>query len=223
MKTKTNTKNSLAETELASPQARAERLKRLRNLANLSRKELCETSDMNINTYKGWELARFGGLPIDGAEKIIRTITKAGVICSLEWLLYGTTPSPSLIEESENSNITELTPVEREFGVFQNTYKQAILEKVPDDCLLPNIKKGDFVAGVKKYGNDIDLILDQLCIIQTLDGKKLIRYLKRGESQGHYSLLCANPSSNALDLVILNTKLLYAAPVSRHYIINNFD
>ena len=32
-------------------QERADRLRRLRNLANLSRKELCEAANININTY----------------------------------------------------------------------------------------------------------------------------------------------------------------------------
>ena len=76
-KTKAYTKKLLIENEFSTPEARADRLKRVRNLANLSRKEICESGDININTYKGWELARFGGLPVDGAEKIINRVARS--------------------------------------------------------------------------------------------------------------------------------------------------
>lgn len=228
MKTKIYTKKLLIENEFSTSEARAERLKRLRNLANLSRKEICESSDININTYKGWELARFGGLPVDGAEKIINRVAEAGVICSTEWLLYGKSPSPSLAPDVislqkgvEDTNASKLTLVEREFSVYQDAFKNAVLEKVEDDSILPNVKKGDFLAGVMRYGEEIDLTVDQLCIIQTMDGKRLIRYVKKGYAKGFYSLICANPLSRSLDIAILNVKLLYAAPISRHYIISN--
>ncbi len=221
MKAKSDLKKLEVQDDLLSPETRAERLKRLRNIANLSRKEICESSGVNVNTYKGWELARFGGLSVDGAEKIVNRVMKAGVICTVEWLLYGTVPSPCLIPDESSEAISELesSPIAQEFAVFQNLFKNAVLEEVLDDSLLPNIKKGDFVAGVKRYGEEMELGVDKLCIIQTSDGKKLIRYLKKGDGKGLYSLLCVNPFSSSLDLVILNIKPLYAAPISRHYIL----
>lgn len=86
--------------ELSTAEARAERLRRLRNLANLSRKDMCNT-DLNFNTLKAWELARFGGLPKDGADKVIRRIAKEGVICTADWLLYGKGITPQLTTERE--------------------------------------------------------------------------------------------------------------------------
>ncbi len=74
--------------ERSTPEARAARLKRLRNLANLSRKEMCESSDLNINTLKGWELGRYGGLSLDGAYKLVRRVAAEGVFCTVEWLLH---------------------------------------------------------------------------------------------------------------------------------------
>lgn len=220
-------KKLLIENELSTPEARAERLKRIRNLANLTRKEICDSSGININTYKGWELARFGGLPVDGAEKIILKVGRSGVICSSEWLLYGKSPSPSLAPEGvllnkggEDTKIIKPSLIEQEFSIYQKNTKNAILEEVNDDSVLPNIKKGDFLAGVMKFGEDINLILNQLCIVQTIGGKKLIRYVKKGGANDVYTLIAENPLSDAADLSVLNTKLLYAAPISRHYIIN---
>jgi len=82
--------------EHSTAEARAERLRRLRNLANLSRKEMCNTDFLNINTLKAWELARFGGLPKDGANKVIMRVAQEGVTCSIDWLLYGKGESPRL-------------------------------------------------------------------------------------------------------------------------------
>lgn len=225
MNSKIYTKKIIMDNELSTPEARAERLKRVRNLANLSRKEMCDGDDININTYKGWELARFGGLPFDGAGKVVSRIAKEGVICSVEWLLYGQAPVPSLTIEtalpSEKYDAHSISSnlIEREFLVYKEFYENAVLEKVEDDSLLPQFKKGDYLAGVKKYGEEIKFVIDRLCIIQTIDGRRLIRYIKEGVEQESYSLFCVNPLSSARDLAILNVKLIYAAPISRHYII----
>lgn len=231
MKTKTYTKKLLIDNEFSTPEARAERLKRVRNLSNLSRKEICESSGININTYKGWELARFGGLPVDGAEKIVRKVAEAGVICSIEWLLYGKSPSPSLaidlvsfeMEAASGSIPTKLNLIEKEFSVYQDVYKNAVLIKVEDDSVLPNFKNGDFLAGIKRYDEEIELTIDQLCIAQTIDGRRLIRYVKKSNTEGLYSLIGSNPLSKSSDIVVLNIKLLYTAPISRHYIVNNIS
>ncbi len=230
MNTKGYIKKILITDELSTPEARAERLKRLRNLTNLNRKEICEFCNLNLNTYKGWELGRYGGLPADGAEKIVSQIIRLGVICTTDWLLYGKNPSPSLASynadlssDKDNIKVTSLSLIEEEFAVFQSGLKDAVLERVDDDSALPNFKKGDYLAGVKMYGQEIDLVVDQLCLVQTIDGKKLIRYLKKGSSEDLYSLISINPLSKSQDLAILNTRLLYAAPIYRHYIINNSE
>ncbi|CDZ79389.1 hypothetical protein BN59_03707 [Legionella massiliensis] len=227
MNTKEYIKKVLITDELSTPEARADRLKRLRNLTNLSRKEICEFCNLNLNTYKGWELGRFGGLPADGAEKIISHVIRLGVICTTDWLLYGKDPSPSLastksnLTDGDNIEVSSLNLIEKEFTVFQSLLENALLERVDDDSVLPNFKEGDYLAGVKLYDQEISLAVNQLCIVQTIDGKKLIRYLKRGTSKDCYSLISTNPLSKSQDLAIINTRLLYAAPIYRHYIVNN--
>lgn len=47
-------KKVIVSDELASAEARAERLRKIRNLANLNRKEICDSDEINFNTYKGW-------------------------------------------------------------------------------------------------------------------------------------------------------------------------
>lgn len=220
---KTYTKKLTIENEHSTPVARAERLRRIRNLANLSRKDICGSDDININTYKGWELGRFGGIPVDGAEKVVKIIAKSGVICSTNWLLYGKKPAPTLISEAaphENNADSEErvdSLILKEFSIYQNATKNAVLIEITDDGLSPNYQIGDFVAGEKKFNDEIELTVDQVCIVKTIDGKKLIRYVKQGTDKERYTLICTNYHTTMCDVIVQNINLLYSAPLSRHY------
>ena len=221
---KTYTKKLTLENEFSTPEARAERLRRIRNLANLSRKDICDADDININTYKGWELARFGGIPVDGAEKVVKRIAQAGVICSTEWLLYGKKPQPTLVSDEIScsgeveTEKSEFSLIQSEFAIYQDSIRHAVLIEVTDDGLEPDYKIGDFLAGEKKFNDEIGLTVGQICIVETVDGKKFIRYLKPGGSKGLYTLICTNYHTTTNEIVIQNANLLYSAPVSRHYI-----
>ncbi|MFA5959856.1 MAG: hypothetical protein WC785_05005 [Tatlockia sp.] len=223
MTNKIYTKKLVIENEFSTPEARSERLRRLRNLANLSRKDICDSNGININTYKGWELARFGGIPVDGAEKVVKRVAQAGVICSTDWLLYGKKPQPTLVSDdilcgSDNEiNIMESNSIQREFLVYQESIKNAVLLEVTDDGLSPNYQIGDLVAGEKKFNHEIELTVEKVCITETTDGNKFVRYVKKGKENGLYTLICTNYHTTMSDVVIQNINLLYSAPVSRHY------
>ena len=226
MTNKTNkiyTKKLDAENEFSTPEARAERLRRIRNLANLSRKDICDSDDININTYKGWELARFGGIPVDGAEKVVKRIAQAGVICSTEWLLYGKKPQPTLVSDDiacfgeDETEETGSNLIHSEFSIYQDNIKNAVLIEITDDGLSPDYQIGDFVAGEKRFNGDIESTVDQVCIIETTDGRKFVRYVKQGQTKGLYTLISTNYHTTMSDIVIQNTNLLYSATISRHY------
>ena len=219
---KTYTKKLAIENEHSTPEARAERLRRIRNLANLSRKDICGSDEININTYKGWELGRFGGLPVDGAEKVVKIIAQSGVICTTEWLLYGKKPTPTLISETtayESDADTKKSGdslIQKEFFVYQDAIKNAVLIEVTDDGLSPDYQVGDFLAGEKKFNDDIELTVGQVCIVETTDWKQLVRYIKQ-EEKGLYTLICTNYRTSMCDVIIKNKTLLYSAVISRHY------
>ena len=224
MTTKTYTKKLIHENEFSTPEARAERLKRLRNLANLSRADICDSAEININTYKGWELARFGGIPVDGAAKVVRRIAQSGVICSTEWLLYGKKPLPRLESDAISCfgeieiEQTEIELIHNEFVLYQNNSKYAVLIEIVDDGLLPNYKIGDFIAGSKKLGDEIISTINKICIVETIDGKICARYVKKGQTDGLYNLICTNYHTEMNNIEEHNVKLLYSAPIERHYI-----
>jgi hypothetical protein len=202
----------------SSPELRAERLRKIRNLANLSRKEICSTDDFKLNTYKGWELGRFGGLPVDGAERVIKRVAEENVICSLDWLLHAKGREPYLLptgNENLDQNTTSL--ILKEIMLFQNSYPDAIYTEIKDDALMPGFMPGDYVAGIRRYGNTVRDAANQICIIQLVNGQTLVRNLKIAQDDTHFYLMTTNIASIITGHIITSTDLVFAAPVIRHY------
>lgn len=211
-------KKVIVTNEIASADARGERLRKIRNLANLSRKELCNTPELKLNTYKGWELGRFGGLPVDGAERVIKRVTKEGVICSVEWLLYGKGQEPYIIPQSTGDFDqlgTEI--ILKEIMVFQSFYPDAVYIEIKDDALSPLYVIGDYVAGIRVFGENINAIVNQACIVQLTNGEILCRYLREGYTKDKYQLLATNINSNLKGPQTIESELNFAAPIVRHY------
>ena len=211
----------IAKQEIA--QARAERLRRLRNLANLSRKEICDADNLNVNTYKGWELSRFGGLPTDGAKRVISRVATEGVICSIDWLLDGNgTPPEVMIDTTTSTKLNKQcnnsTIINQEFELFKQNHSEAIFSVIKNNNLLPIYSKGDVVAGIKHYHSKIKETIGHVCIIQTIDGIIDIRYVKQPTTGELYNLTYTNFKENSLEIFELtNQKLLFSAPISRIY------
>ncbi len=67
--------------EIALALERGNRVKRCRNIANLTREAVCDTGALNILTLKGWELGKHGGLSEAGAQKVLARVEKEGVRC----------------------------------------------------------------------------------------------------------------------------------------------
>lgn len=215
--------------EKSSPLSRASRLRMLRNLANLTRTQLSETVKTNVNTLKNWELGKYGGLPIDGAEKILFHIKTRGVDCTLDWLLHeigvGPVAVTDIIKAQEDkpkinsiiSNQNEEELIVNELLLFRKQFQNTIDFKIEDDGMEPIYKQTDYVAGIKHYQNEIFPLIGRICIIQTIHGKTLLRRLKVGSKNGFYTLLSDNLQSNLIEPVLYDVEISSAAPVIRHY------
>ena len=204
--------------EEASTDARGERLRKIRNLANLSRKEFCNSSELKLNTYKGWELGRFGGLPIDGAERVIKRVSQENVICSVEWLLYGKGPEPYVVPRSTGDfDQLETEIILKEIMVFQSFHSNAVYIEINDDTLSPLYIIGDYVAGIRVLGKNISSVVNQICIVQLTNGEILCRYLREGYTKDKYQLLATNINSDLKGPQTVEAELNFAAPIIRHY------
>ncbi|HVV69219.1 MAG TPA: hypothetical protein VG895_00155 [Patescibacteria group bacterium] len=210
----------------SSPEARAKRLRKLRNLANLTRKEMCEHTGIKIDTLIGWEVARHGGLSENGAQKVIGELKKEGVMCTADWLLYEIGQGPTIIPNFENvmleppPNSKVISDQDKhiieELIYFRNHNPGSVDLVIHDDSMNPCYQKGDYVAGIKRYKDDIQSVIGLDCIVQTADGKLLLRKLLTEGNSKKFNLICTNINSNISDPIVYNIDLIYAAAVIWH-------
>ncbi|MGC1182112.1 hypothetical protein [Legionella sp.] len=207
---------------------RGERLRRLRNLANLSRKALCDQAGININTYIGYEVGRYGGLTKKGAEKIIQYLRSKGVYCSLEWLMHEVGKGPQVITEVNTEgkscpfplSLGEEQKIKEELLLFHNHYENSVDCSVVDDGMIPFYKIGDYVAGVPCFGDEIKSILGLNCILQTKKGEMLIRSLREGRCENTYIVTCVNPNTLVNNPILYDVELVFAAKIIWHRKVN---
>ncbi len=194
---------------------RGKRLKELRNLANVSREELCNVEYLNINTYKGWELSRHGGLTKNGANSIIKRVYDFGVICSFNWLFEGKGNKPFFFDTSDiNLNKANIEDnILNEIYLFMNSHSNAIYTKIENDFMI-GFNSGDYVGGVKHFGNAINDCVNRICIVEVDDGKILVKLLAK-DTNNKYMLL--STKNNGIDNYS-DVNILSAAPILRHYI-----
>lgn len=205
---------------LATAEARAARLRRLRNMANLNRNDMCNSDSLNINTYKGWEIARYGGLPVNAAAKVIKRLSKAGVICAKEWLLMGVGPEPYVLPQPRFTSNPPLIPDESiisEIAAFSSLFSDTIYTKITDDSMLPFYSPNDYVAGIKVQLKDIEPLLNTNCIVLTDSGELLVRYLKSGSQKGLYTLYPSNVETTCVKAVMADIQIECVARIVRHY------
>lgn len=201
-----------------SPEARAKRLRRVRTLANLSRHQMCN-DDININTYIGWEVARFGGLSKTGAKKVINRVAQERVVCTFDWLMKGQGAPPYLIYERPVTGESEDNLIKNELALFETQYDNVVWVQVQDDGLSPIVEEGDYVAGVQLSDSEaIDKqLIDQVCIVEIKADQYVVRKLKPGTQKERFNLACTNLDTTVTEPIRQNVKIRSAAQVIRHY------
>lgn len=212
----------------SSAKARGRRLRSLRKMADLTRKDIQERYHINAGTLQGWEDARFGGLTAKGANRIIRALRNEGMQCHVDWLLHGVgtppLPSESLYlggdvlsalgvpagSRSEDAAILE------ELMCFRRCNPESIDLLIADDGMDPQFKRGDYVAGRKRIGEQIQELIGMNCIVETKTGDVVFRNLRSGKEKNLYTLTCVNPHASVSEPIIYNVSLASAAPVLWH-------
>lgn len=207
-------------------QERSERLRKIRNFTNLSRKELCENTSININTYIGYEVGKYGGLTKKSAQKIIDFATTRGVYSSIDWLMYGLGNGPKVITSIEDNVICDnlifvpRTPEEHniseELSLFYKHYNHAKNFIIEDDGMLPFYGVGDHVAGIYEENKQINYLIGHDCILKTLDGLILVRNLRKGKKQDSYILFCVNSETKVDYPILYDVELVWAAKIIWH-------
>jgi len=80
--------------------------------------------------------------------------------------------------------------------------------------MLPMFTPGEIVAGNIINPNEIDILLNEICLVQTENHGLLLRRIQKGSEEGCYNLLAINTQANLTMPVIYNAKIIAAASVS---------
>lgn len=217
-KTATITKNQTAAV------SRGKRLKSLRMMSGLSRKNLADKYNLSASTLQSWEDAKAGGLTDKGAKKIILALQAEGVQCTLDWLLYGVGKPPQLAarysqeirEESAVYEASEEHALVKELLIFRQYNPNAVDYMVADNGMEPFYQKGDYVAGRRRVGKDIKVLIGKNCIVETKANEIYLRRLRQGSKENLYTLVCINLDTSVTDLVLYDCELKSAAGVIWH-------
>lgn len=218
----------------SSPEARAKRVRQLRNMANMTREQLCQDGNIAMASLKRWELGYYGGLPVDGAKKIIECTSRKGIVCSLEWLLHEVGQSPlidmqfrnqsPLLKSIETTKSKKLLPLREEehliineLLLFRQHHAHAIDLKINDDGLFPKYQINDYVAGICVPRKHFHSLLCQDCIIQIQSGQMLLRNLRRSVKKDCYNLVCTNEQTTVQEPILYEIEVTMAAVILRHY------
>jgi transcriptional regulator with XRE-family HTH domain len=208
----------------STPEARGKRLKSLRMMAGLSRKALEDKYDVSASTMQSWEDAKAGGLTEKGAKRGIEVFRQEGIRCTVDWLLYGIGLPPQLSDKlfqqqiklqafEDRVEITEERAIVNELLAFRQHNPDAVEFIVPDDGMAPLYRKGDYVAGKRRYNEAIGNVLGMDCIVETKENEVLLRRLKLGSQPNVYTLICLNPDANVTEYALHDREILCAAPV----------
>lgn len=211
--------------EKSSPEARGLRVRRLRNMANLSRQDMCRDEEFKLDTLIGWELARHGGLTQKGAVKIIKCVAKEGVICTVEWLLYNIGSGPIVVTNSEDiqESLIKTSPVTdedqfilEELLLFRKNNPDSVELHIMDDHMSPIYNKGDYIAGIKRYQDKLQSTIGFDCIVKPFEGEIKARRVLAGNLPNQYTLLPINLTGETSSKILTNIPLIFAAPIIWH-------
>ncbi|MDF3054231.1 MAG: hypothetical protein K0Q74_138 [Gammaproteobacteria bacterium] len=209
----------------SSPIARGKRLKTVRLMAGLTRNSLEKKYNISASTMQSWESAKAGGLTERGLNRIIPILKEEGIFCAADWLFYGIgkPPHPTAfvtpqIQEDEINYpiVPEDKAIIQELLTFRQLNPNAIDLIVSDDGMSPHYSPSDYVAGRRRRGSDIDILLNRPCIVETTDNEIMLRHIRRGSIPGRYTLLCTNLETSVIKSTLYDQRLISAALVSWH-------
>jgi hypothetical protein len=218
------------ENNQSSPKARGERLAYIRrSILRLSRHEFQERhKDLRISarSLENWETARFKGLKEENVDLLLKAFKQEGIICEKYWLLDGIGNRPvfegffrQAVELSQFHSIatnesSEIEKITKELKAFRENEVDSVNTIIQDEALNPNILPGDWVAGIRHIGKEIEDVIGYACIVQITPDKTVTRKIKKGSKSGLFKLVPTNPKFQEKQKDIYqDVQLLSAAPI----------
>ena len=212
-----------------SRKARGLRLKSIRQSLRLSRQAFADKFTVSIYTLQNWETNKNGGLTEARAHDIIKLLKCAGVRCAFEWLMYGTPPAPVFSDpilgeisleclhedlEPRIAENDELRHIAIELNLLRSHYPNQVMDMiVADDGMESIYRLGEYVAGIKHTGKEVEKLIGSNCIVVTDQNEQLLRQIRVGGMSGYYNLVCANAETMVAKPFLYDVVIKMAAPI----------
>lgn len=209
----------------SSPLERGKRLKLLRSMTGLSKKEFCKKYKISSTSLHYWENAASNGISKKGALKVVKNLHMDGVHCTIAWLSHGLGIHPQFIDvryaenitvsdDQEALNISDIKIIHYEIERFRQLNSGAIAFAIVDDGMDPFYRINDYVGGKRQLTN-FNRFIDQDCIIETEDKQLFCRRFAAGNLAGFYNLYCVNPKTSVYPPILYNVKIISVVPITR--------
>jgi transcriptional regulator with XRE-family HTH domain len=212
----------------SDPAARAERLKKARLMAGLKRDAFAKLAGVSPTTVSYWENVTHGGLTEDGAQKTVKALEAAGLICTTAWLLFGFEEHPyykgqvaqgQVVQKSSDSInqriISSQIEMEDEINLFKNRNNSIVLQ-IKDNSMYPFFEEKDIVGGIWQDINNIN-IADHMIFIVDINNNLLVKKIEKGSSYKKYNLYSTCINSVAEPYLIKNVEIVKVASIIRFW------
>jgi transcriptional regulator with XRE-family HTH domain len=197
----------LKDSKLNTPYAR---LRFIRALSGLTRKEIEAKYDLPEITLRKWETGKLL-ISKKGAKKCLIIYKNENIIATEEWLYNGTGSHPYLSIEFGNQNDYS----DKIVSYFKEIYQNCIVLKINDEAMLPIYKTSELVVGDVYRGN-LEKLHNKDCII-ILDNDEILLRKFIFINEHSYCLMCTNPSATS-EPILNNVNIKFLAPVLWHQV-----
>lgn len=172
-----------------------EKIKYLRRLCGLSRRDFFDKYQISESTLRSWELDIS---PISDRlmKKFLDALSHEGLSISPSWIRTEAHVEAPVKNDPSPLNLREKT-AEDEARFFLSSGANRVVKQVRTSCNLPYFREGDLVGGEICSADRSDLILENFCLGQLHSSQEWSLYLvKPSEKQGCFTLLHAKSFEN---------------------------
>jgi transcriptional regulator with XRE-family HTH domain len=157
----------------------ASRIKSLRLMSGLSRRDFCLKHNISENTLTAIELDKLK-LSQKQLYKLLEAFHQDGISCSEEWVISGEGQFPYLEKYGKERNQNIELNIFEDLSFIKKNRHNVIVVCVEDNAMEPYYKIGDYLIGL--YIDDISSLSGQKCLVK-LDDKFVPRFLFQKDGQ----------------------------------------
>jgi len=186
--------------------AQGKRLRRLRSLLHLSQAEFAQAMDYSRVSVNYWENASNGGLTSDGAMCAIEVSKRYGLVCTLDWLLFGNGAPPYFADEMRlvdfsSASSHHAVKHQAEIVLFKKQQPNHVIYEVEKSNAVFPFIPGDLLGGAWVDASQCAGQEKFLALIETQQSPLVLCMIQRKKDQAFFK---TNIQENKQQLIVLD-------------------